>query len=124
METVGLWDTILSRGGLDAELSTNALSQGQKQLLSLARAIFRVRVRTSVEVGGVLLLDEFNSTVDADTDRLMQAIIRREFVRYTVICVAHRLDSVMDYDRVVVMNGGQVVETGPPKELIGRQGVR
>lgn len=77
-----------------------------------------------MEVGGVLLLDEFNSTVDADTDRLMQAIIRREFVRYTVICVAHRLDSVMDYDRVVVMNGGQVVETGPPKELIGRQGVR
>ncbi|OIW32028.1 P-loop containing nucleoside triphosphate hydrolase protein [Coniochaeta ligniaria NRRL 30616] len=124
LEAVGLWATISSRGGLDADFTASALSQGQKQLFSLARAVYRARTRLNHDDagGGVLLLDEFNSTVDADTDRLMQGIIRRKFERYTVICVAHRLESVMEYDRVVVMDGGRVVENGAPRELVRRGG--
>ncbi|KAH8912436.1 putative ABC multidrug transporter [Coniochaeta sp. PMI_546] len=124
LKAVGLWDIISSRGGLDAEFTAATLSQGQKQLFSLARAVYRTRMRPNQDGGGILLLDEFNSMVDTDTDKLMQAIIRREFARYTVICVAHRLDAVMDYDRVVVMDGGQIIETGVLRELVEMQGGR
>lgn len=117
LQAVGLWDLLSSRGGLDAEFQPNDLSQGQKQLMSLARAIYRAKTRPGRDTGGLLLLDEFNSTVDADTDRKMQDIIRRQFASYTVICVAHRLESVMDYDQVVVMNKGEVVEVGVPSDL-------
>lgn len=124
LEAVGLWDILSSRGGLDSEFAASTLSQGQKQLFSLARAVYRARVRPDRDAGGILLLDEFNSSVDADTDGVMQAIIRREFARYTVICVAHRLDAVMDYDRVVLMDGGRVVEAGAPRELVRKKGGR
>jgi ABC-type multidrug transport system fused ATPase/permease subunit len=118
LQAVGLWDLLLSKGGLDAEFQPNALSQGQKQLTSLARAIFRAKTRPGTESGGLLLLDEFNSTVDADTDRMMQDIISLQFATYTVICVAHRLESVIDYyDKVVVMSRGEVVEIGVPSNL-------
>jgi len=120
LQAVGLSDLDVSRGGLDAELDVSSMSHGQRQLLSLARAVVRVRSRPPASgPGGLLLLDEFNSAVDADTDRLMRDIVRREFAAYTVICVAHRLDGVvMEYDRVVVMDRGRIAEAGPPKELM------
>ena len=71
---------------------------------------------------GILILDEFNSGVDSETNKLMQAIIHREFAGYTVICVAHRLDTVLDYDRVVVMEKGKVSEVGKPEELLRKLG--
>lgn len=130
LEAADLWDAISSRGGLDSELAPAALSQGQKQLFSLARAVYRARTARAAGDGGsggggVLLLDEFNSTMDAETDALMQAVIRREFAGYTVVCVAHRLDAVVaEYDRVVVMEGGRVVESGAPGELVRMAGGR
>ena len=74
--------------------------------------------------GGLLLLDEYNSAVDSDADRMMKEVVRREFAHHTVICVAHRLDGVMDFDRVAVMDGGRLVEMGPPDELLKRPGGR
>ncbi len=65
-----------------------------------------------------MLLDEFTASVDLATDRLMQEVIRKEFPRYTVICVTHRLQTVVDYDRMVVMDSGRVANVGTPSELI------
>ncbi|KAB5524001.1 P-loop containing nucleoside triphosphate hydrolase protein [Coniochaeta sp. 2T2.1] len=124
LEAVGLWNIISSRGGLASEFTASTLSQGEKQLFSFARAVYRARTRPNPNDGGILLLDEFNLTVDTDTDSRMQAVIRREFAQYTVLCVAHRLDSVMDYDRVVVMDDGRIVETGLPVELAAIEGGR
>lgn len=132
LETVNLWDFINQRGGLSAGMSGDTLSGGQRQLFNLARAILRRRTRTKqlhaefgergVVTGGILLLDEVSSSVDQDTDKAMQNIIRNEFEGYTIIMVSHRLDMVLEFDTVVVMDKGSIVETGRPQLLVETNG--
>lgn len=129
LETVELWPFVQERGGLEAGLSADTLSQGQKQLFSLGRAILRRRVRAAASQSGsgsgILLLDEVSSSVDQDTDRAMQTVIRDEFAGYTVVMVSHRLDMVLaTCDTVVVLDQGRVVETGVPSELVEAEGTR
>ncbi|KAM3458315.1 hypothetical protein MY3296_000521 [Beauveria thailandica] len=102
---------------LDLTMDSVPLSRGQEQLFSLARALLMRRTR-----GRVVLLDEATSSVDAETDGRMQRIIREEFGEYTVITVAHRLDTIMDSDVVLAMHGGKLFEAGPPSELAEREG--
>jgi ABC-type multidrug transport system fused ATPase/permease subunit len=130
LEAVRLWDFVESRGGLDASMSGDTLSQGQKQLFGLARAVLRRRMRPGSSMkpdgtrkqGGVLLLDEFSSSVDWETDKVMHVVIQSEFEGYTIVTVSHRLEMVMDFDRVVVMDQGRVVETGNPRALKAMEG--
>ncbi|KAM0811819.1 hypothetical protein AB5N19_12175 [Seiridium cardinale] len=123
LEIVGLWNFIQDRGGLEADMSPGTFSHGQRQLFSLARAIIRRRIRLRIcdargmAEGGILLLDEMSSSVDRETEREMQAIIMVEFKHYTVIAVSHHLDMVLDFDKVVVMDKGSIVEGGEPKML-------
>jgi ATP-binding cassette subfamily C (CFTR/MRP) protein 1 len=136
LETVGVWKFMEERGGLNEEFSADTLSQGQKQLFSLARAVLKRRIRerdyevdfgvtTSVQGrGGILLLDEVSSSVDQDTDRAMQTVIKEEFESYTIIMVSHRLEIVMDFDTVVVMEKGGVVESRNPRTLVDTNGSR
>ncbi|KAH8805424.1 putative ABC multidrug transporter [Xylogone sp. PMI_703] len=131
LEAVNLWHFIQERGGLDAGMSAGTLSAGQRQLMSLGRALLRRRIRArnlgivgSGSEGGILLLDEVSSSVDQETERIMQEAIRSEFKDYTVIAVSHRLDMIMDFDRVVVMDKGEIVEVGNPMVLAGEEGTR
>ncbi|KAK4185165.1 canalicular multispecific organic anion transporter 1 [Podospora australis] len=137
LEAVALWPLVSERGGLQAGMSGDALSQGQRQLFSLARAILRRRIRAREREaeygsdvpsasldGGVLLLDEVSSSVDKNTDEAMQAVIRQEFAGYTIVMVSHRLGMVMEFDRVVVMDEGRIVEVGKPKSLVETEGSR
>ncbi|KAG4444331.1 hypothetical protein IFR05_000205 [Cadophora sp. M221] len=135
LEIVGLWSVIAQRGGLESGMSVEMLSQGQKQLFSLARAVLRARIRSrdftsefgaarGGRPGGILLLDEVSSNVDRETDRAMQRIIHDEFRSYTIIMVSHRLEMVMGFDTVVVMEKGGVVEAGEPKVLVETEGSR
>lgn len=126
LEAVRLWDLVSEMGGLDAELKEGSLSQGQKQLFSLAKSILRARLRSKSvsETGGILLLDEFNSSVDKETEEFMEGVVMREFKNYTVVCVAHRLDAIMAYDRLVVMDRGEIVEVGKPLELRMQEGAK
>ncbi|KAL5315383.1 hypothetical protein ACEPPN_016250 [Leptodophora sp. 'Broadleaf-Isolate-01'] len=98
---------------LDMVMETLPLSQGQQQLFSLARAILMRPFR-----GKVVLLDEATSNVDAETDKLMQDLIRAEFKDHTVLTIAHRLDTILDSDMILVLDGGRLVEFGPPLELV------
>lgn len=122
LRAVGLWDILSARGGLDAQLGDDSLSRGQKQLFSLARAILRQRLKrqasASSSIGGVLLLDEFNTGLDSDTEKLMWDVIKKEFAGVTIVCVAHRLGAAADFDKVVVLSKGEVVEQGRPSELL------
>ncbi|KAJ5933154.1 hypothetical protein N7516_007643 [Penicillium verrucosum] len=118
---VELWKFVQERGGLDADMSAGTLSAGQRQLMSLGRALLRrfARARNGSDCG-ILLLDEVSSSVDHKTERVMQEIIRVEFKDYTIIAVSHRLDMIMDFDRVIVMDKGEIVEVGNPVVLAGQ----
>lgn len=111
---VGLWDDISSRGGLDADMSTIPLSQGEKQLFCLARAWLRR------DKSPILVLDEATSNLDHRTEDLIQEIIRREWKGMTVIAVVHRLNTVMDFDKIAVLEKGRLVEFDAPSRLLGR----
>jgi ABC-type multidrug transport system fused ATPase/permease subunit len=125
LQAVGLWDFVTERGGLSAGMTAGTLSAGQRQLYSIGRALLRQRVRARQNVRrGILLLDEVSSSVDVETERVIQCIIKTEFAGYTVVAVSHRLDMIMDFDRVVVMDSGAIVEIGKPLELAGEVGSR
>jgi len=91
------------------------LSLGQRQLICLARALLRK--------SKILVLDEATSSVDSTTDAQVQDTIRREFVEkgVTVITVAHRLETVLGYDKICVLGDGSVLEYGPPNELVQKE---
>uniref|UniRef100_A0A671V7K3 ABC-type glutathione-S-conjugate transporter n=1 Tax=Sparus aurata TaxID=8175 RepID=A0A671V7K3_SPAAU len=90
------------------------LSLGQRQLVCLARALLR---KTKI-----LVLDEATAAVDLETDTLIQSTIRTQFEDCTVLTIAHRLNTIMDYTRVIVMDRGHIVEMESPANLIAQRG--
>mmetsp|Transcript_14677 Transcript_14677/g.22740 ORF Transcript_14677/g.22740 Transcript_14677/m.22740 type:complete len:146 (-) Transcript_14677:22-459(-) len=93
--------------------SNNLFSVGQKQLICLARAILR---DTSI-----LVLDEATANVDLETDNLIQQKLRESFRNKTVLIVAHRLATVIDSDRILVMSGGHCEEFDHPFKLLAHE---
>ncbi|POM80082.1 Multidrug resistance protein ABC Superfamily [Phytophthora palmivora] len=119
-------------GGLDAEVLEGGdnFSVGERQLICLARAILRN--------SKILCLDEATASMDHTTgeneylewvkcdheltlmscvDEFIQMSIRREFAEATVLTIAHRVDTILDYDKILVLKQGHIVEFGPPSEL-------
>ncbi|XP_067995695.1 ATP-binding cassette sub-family C member 2 isoform X1 [Melanerpes formicivorus] len=90
------------------------LSVGQRQLVCLARALLRK--------AKILILDEATAAVDLETDHLIQTTIRSEFSDCTVLTIAHRLNTIMDSNRVMVLQAGRIVEFDSPEELLKKQG--
>ncbi|KAM7270988.1 hypothetical protein ACFE04_030202 [Oxalis oulophora] len=98
--------------GLDAEVSEAGenFSVGQRQLLSLSRALLR---RSKI-----LVLDEATAAVDVRTDALIQKTIREEFKSCTMLIIAHRLNTIIDCDRIILLDSGKVLEYNTPEELL------
>ncbi|EIW82703.1 multidrug resistance-associated ABC transporter [Coniophora puteana RWD-64-598 SS2] len=99
-------DTQVSAGG------TN-FSQGQRQLIAMARALLRRSL--------IIVLDEATSSIDFETDAKIQATIREEFTDSLLLTVAHRLRTVIDYDRLVVLEQGEIAEFDTPLNLIRKE---
>ncbi|KAH8883332.1 putative ATP-binding cassette transporter [Thozetella sp. PMI_491] len=119
LDRVGLWNGVLEpRGGLTATVTEASLSKGQQQLFALARALLKMRDGKH----RILLLDEPTSSVDAETDEMMHRVIRETCADYTVITIAHRIETIMGSDVVVVMEAGKVVEFASPQELMAANG--
>ncbi|XP_030051718.1 multidrug resistance-associated protein 7-like isoform X2 [Microcaecilia unicolor] len=111
LEQVHLKEVITRMGGLGSEVgeSGKSLSVGQRQLVCLARAL--------LTQAKILCIDEATASVDQRTDQLLQQTIRERFADKTVLTIAHRLNTIMDSDRVLVMNAGKVMELDSPKVL-------
>ncbi|XP_034896791.1 ABC transporter C family member 2 isoform X1 [Populus alba] len=101
--------------GLDSEVTEagDNFSVGQRQLLSLARALLR---RSKI-----LVLDEATAAVDVRTDALIQKTIREEFRSCTMLIIAHRLNTIIDCDRVILLDSGRVLEYDTPEELLSKE---
>ncbi|KAF7870491.1 hypothetical protein EAF04_004235 [Stromatinia cepivora] len=100
----------VSNDGISNECAKNG--HGQRQLFCLARAIVRP--------ARILIMDEATSNVDQETDTLMQRIIREVFHNCTIIAVAHRLNTIVDFDRVALFDRGEMMEYDTPGNLLAR----
>ena len=101
------YDTILKDGGSD-------LSVGQKQLIAFARAIIRNPT--------IMILDEATSSIDTETEAMIQKAITKTLKGRTSIVIAHRLSTIVDADRILVMSEGRIIEDGSHRELMLKKG--
>jgi len=99
-------DSKVSEGG-------NNFSSGQRQLIAMARALLRR--------GGVVVMDESTASVDFATDKKIQEAIREEFKDNILITIAHRLRTVINYDKILVLDAGQVAEFDTPANLLAKE---
>lgn len=95
--------TMMTEGGSN-------LSVGQRQLMCLARAL--------LVPSKVLVLDEATAAVDVETDKVIQETIRTSFKDRTILTIAHRINTIMDNDRIIVLDKGKVVEFDTPEALL------
>ncbi|EKM53211.1 uncharacterized protein PHACADRAFT_259405 [Phanerochaete carnosa HHB-10118-sp] len=107
--------TTEAKFSLDAAVTDEGsnYSAGEKQLLALCRAL--------IKNSRIIVLDEATSSVDVETDAKLQRTIQTEFASSTLICIAHRLNTIVYYDRVLVMDGGRVAEFDTPLNLFDRE---
>ncbi|KAH8660626.1 ABC transporter [Xylariales sp. PMI_506] len=113
LDAFGLWDTILSKGGLDVPLNDELLSHGQRQLLCFARS--------TLQKSNIIILDEPSSQSDRDIEQMMERSIRERFKGHTVLCIAHKLATILSFDTVITMDAGSIAETGNPRMLLQDQ---
>jgi ATP-binding cassette subfamily C (CFTR/MRP) protein 1 len=105
-------------GKLDATINEGGsnLSSGQRQLVSLARAL--------LTPSNILVLDEATAAVDVETDAMLQTTLRTSmFNNRTIITIAHRINTILDSDRIIVLDKGEVKEFDSPAELVRQKGL-
>lgn len=112
LEFVGLWDYVSSLvDGLDTKVSNNNIfSQGQKQLLGIARAI--------VTNPPILLLDEITANLDSITEEKVVSLLQKASQNYTILSISHRLSSMIASDTVVILEKGRIKDIGSPERLL------
>lgn len=102
--------------GLDDEVAEGGenFSQGQRQLLCIGRSLLRQPK--------ILVMDEATASIDNETDAAIQEMIRDNFADATVLTIAHRLNTIMDSDRILVLDDGRIAELDTPDNLLSKEG--
>ena len=99
---------------MEIEVRGANLSLGQRQLICIARAL--------IQKPKILLTDEATASIDLKADQLIQELIKTEFKDTTVLTIAHRLNTIIEYDKLIVLENGKKVEEGSPKDLLESPG--
>lgn len=108
-------DTIIEQGAAN-------LSVGERSLMCLCRALLRAKTRTlSSSSPSIVLFDEITSACNSETSEVIHRVIRSELTGFTTITIAHKLESIIDSDLIIVMNQGRVYEQGSPAELLQKE---
>jgi ABC-type multidrug transport system fused ATPase/permease subunit len=115
IEECNISEIVDRRGGLDGIISNDSLSAGEKQLTCICRALLKN--------SRIVLIDEATANVDVKNDAKIQNVIEEKFVGKTVLTIAHRLSTLANCDKIMVMEGGKLLEFGSPKELQEKQGI-
>ena len=102
------------KGGLDGQVTNDSLSVGEKQLLCICRAFLKQ--------SKIVLVDEATANIDQKNDQLIQEVISTKFKESTVLTIAHRLTTLKNSDKILVLGEGKVLEWGSPEELMGKDG--
>ena len=108
---------LLNDNGLDFQVKEDGrnLSSGEKQLICMVRAILRK--------SKIIIMDEATSSVDYNTEKLIQKTLINNLKGSTIITIAHRIKTIIGYDRIFVMDKGELIEEGSPKDLIEKKGI-
>ena len=108
-------DYILEEEGLNFMIKENGdnLSAGERQLICMARAMIRE--------SKIIVMDEATSSIDYNTEQLIQKVILTYFKNSTVLTIAHRIKTILEYDKILVFDQGHLIEQGSPKELIEKK---
>jgi ATP-binding cassette subfamily C (CFTR/MRP) protein 4 len=116
LKNVGLDVSVRLMGGLATTVkdSGSNFSVGERQLLCLARAI--------INKTHIIVMDEATANIDTETDATIQAVLKQCFADATVIVVAHRLDTILDSNSILVLDKGHLIEQGSPDKLLGNPG--
>ena len=117
LKSVDMKEHVMSLPGkLSEEVAEGGdnFSTGQRQLICIARALLRTPK--------ILVLDEATASIDNETDNMIQAMVRVNFKECTVLTIAHRLNTIIDSDRIMVMDAGLLAEMGSPVELLANEG--
>ena len=88
----------------------NNLSSGEKQLINISRSLLNPK--------RIVLIDEATASIDLETDAQIQKVIRKHFADKTVLTIAHRINTVVDSDRILVLNKGKIAEFDSPQNLL------
>lgn len=112
LNNIGLWE-ILKEKNILAEITEEGLSVGEKQLICIARAIIRK--------SKIILTDEATASIDLVTEEKIQKALNNYFNQATIITIAHRIKTVINNDKILVLDKGKVVEFGSPKELLNNK---
>ena len=114
LEQCNLKETIEEKGGLESTVSNDSLSVGEKQLFCICRAFLKN--------SKIILIDEATANIDMKNDSLIQEVIQGKFTQSTVLTIAHRLSTLKNSDKILVLGEGEVVEWGTPEELLKKEG--
>ncbi len=105
---------IQEKGGLDGQVTNDSLSVGEKQLLCICRAFLKQ--------SKIVLVDEATANIDQKNDQLIQEVISTKFKESTVLTIAHRLSTLKNSDKILVLGEGKLLEWGSPQELMAKDG--
>ena len=114
LKSIGM-DYILEKEGLNFMVKENGdnLSQGERQLVCIARALIRK--------SKIIIMDEATASIDYEAEQLIQKAILTNLKDSTVMTIAHRIKTILDYDRILVFDQGKLIQQGTPKELIEKK---